>query len=135
MPSNSFQCTSIRPLLRISPRICTFSSHVFTSSEFSIRKCFFEKKKCLFYKEKNNSYIGILLPILILKWKYIISKQPANFLKKIRFRRFRMRENMWWTRYRSCLKSQLWPEGHKLINLMRSSEVRAFQFRFQSERS
>ena len=41
--------------------------------------------------------------VLILKWKIHLSRTDQNktqiLWKEIRFRRFRIRENMWWTRY------------------------------------
>ena len=61
--------------------------HMFSrilNSEFSIYNFFWD-----FFFDKNNSYIGIIdIGILILK------ENP------FRFRRFKIRENMWWTGYR-----------------------------------
>ena len=57
--------------------LCTYSSHVLTNPEFSIYNC------CCF---RLQCHIGIF---------WFLNANPLRFCK------FRIRENMWWTRYRT----------------------------------
>ena len=68
----------------------------FLLEELKARKNAFE----IFWPLKNNSYIGILLSNLNLRFKTVRNKWQYVW-KKFRLCRFRIRENMWWNHYRS----------------------------------
>ena len=82
-------------------RLRTYSSHVFTNPEFSICIFFFEKFFVFSIKK-----IAVMLAFFNLFW--FLNENPFTTdqskrqisWKKFRFRRFRIREIMWWTRYR-----------------------------------
>ena len=59
---------------------------------------FFENKLC--FQKKSIRYSSILNSIWIFKWKSIEANIKVHEEKKI-FLRFRIREIMWWTRYRT----------------------------------
>ena len=64
---------------------------------------FFEKKNILSIRKTVSYTYCLFIIYFFLKWKSILnrSKQMTNFKEnKIRFRRFKIRENIWWTRYR-----------------------------------
>ena len=74
------------------PNPCSYSSHVLPNPEFSVYNCFF-----------NNS---VILACYNLFW--FLNANPLktdhikkDFTKKIRLHKFRIHENMWWTRYRT----------------------------------
>ena len=91
----------------------TYPSYVFTNSEFSICNSFFERKILL------DRTITIILAFFSLfrffvDTPFITDQSKQQILwGKIRFHRFRICENIWWTRNRNGQFSQkIWSARH-----------------------
>ena len=84
-------------------------SHVLTNPEFSVCNCFG------FFWERAVFSIKITVIVAFYNLFWFLNENPLRKDKKtkqiswekFRFRRFGIRENMWWTRYRWCLSRNI----------------------------